>query len=42
MPTYGQQCPGQIDCIDPVCSLVPGLIPYLIFDQTAPGVRTSH
>lgn len=30
MPTYGQQCPGQIDCIDPFCSLVPGLINFLL------------
>lgn len=30
MPTYGQQCTGQIDCIDPFCSLVPGLINFLL------------
>ena len=50
MPTYGQQCPGQIDCIDPFCSLVPGLINCLLasvqfqrYDRPrAPVARVSY
>ena len=41
MPTYGQQCPGQIDCIDPFCSLVPGLINFLLVVMTENCVKKS-